>query len=563
MQQAVLLLAVSITAFGVGLGTAWWISRSSARSTLNKARREASSILNLAEEESESLRLRVINDAKSTLDEERGKLKSREIALNQEREALERDKRRLKLKSDRQRRKLNNRNRHLTKKQDVLLKAARTIELLQKESEKVNREAESLHTMAGGLFVDASQRLDNLDAQKQRLDSKQDELDSLIRDRVRKLELVADLTQDEARQHLREELIEKARGDIALELVELRDQAQITAKDEACKIILTVMQRLASEEAESNSVSVVPIMSEDVKGRVIGREGRNITTFEAATGVDLLIDDTPGAIVISSFDPYRREIARLALTKLLRDGRIHPVNIERFVAKAEKTLQDEIQRVGERTLVDLKLHGMHGELVSIVGKMKYRTSYGQNLLNHSIQVANLCSIMAAEMGLDARMARRAGLLHDIGKVLQESNDRPHAIVGMEYCKRYKEHQNVFNAVGSHHDEVEMTSLYAPIVQICDAISGARPGARHLRSDEYIQRLQDMEAIAMSFDGVTLAYAIQGGRELRVIVQYSKVSDEKTRELSVNISTRIQDELIYPGQINVTVIRELRKTSIAR
>lgn len=563
-MPAVLLLTVSsIAAFGAGLSIAWWISRLNARSALNQARQRASSILTSAEEESESLREKVITDAKSTLDRERSELDSKEVALNQEREALERDKRRLKLKSDRQRKKSNNRNRRLTKKQDVLLEATQVIELLQKESKKNTRQAEKLHTEVARLSKDASQRLDRLDAQKRGLDARESRVEALTHELVHKLEGVADLTQDEARQYLREELLEKAREDIALELVELRDQVQITAKEEASKIILTTMQRLASDEAESHSVSVVPITSEDIKGRVIGREGRNVIAFEAATGVDLLVDDTPGAIVVSSFDPYRREVARTALSNLIRDGRIHPASIERFVAKAEETLTDEIHRTGERTLLDLKLRGMHKKLVSIVGKMKYRTSYGQNLLNHSIQVANLCSIMASEMGLDSRMARRAGLLHDIGKVLQESNDQPHALVGMEYCKRYREHHLICNAVGSHHDETEMTSLYAPIVQVCDAISGARPGARHIRRDEYIERLQDMEAIAMSFDGVTMAYAIQGGRELRVIVQYSKVSDEGTRELAVNISTRIQDELTYPGQVKVTVIRELRKTSVAR
>ncbi|MCY4159512.1 MAG: ribonuclease Y, partial [Bacteroidetes bacterium] len=425
------------------------------------------------------------------------------------------------------------------------------------------QQADLLRSEPDRLSKKASSHLADVHSQRQQLDSKQSHLDSLIRDRVQKLEIIADLTRDEARRHLREELLDKAQEDIALELLELKDKAAAEAKQEAHKIILTTMQRVASDEAESHSVSVVSITSDDIKGRVIGREGRNIHAFEAATGVDLLVDDTPGAIVISSFDPYRREIARMALEKLIRDGRIHPGSIERFVEKAQKTIEEEIRSVGERTLIDLKLRGMHRELVAIVGKMKYRTSYGQNLLNHSIQVARLCSIMASEMGLDPHMARRAGLLHDIGKVLQESDDRSHAIVGMEYCKRYQERLPIYNAVGSHHNEIEMNSLYAPIVQVCDAISGARPGARHIRRDEYIERLQDMEAIAMSFDGVTMAYAIQGGRELRVIVQYSKVSDEGIHEIAVKISSRIQNELTYPGQVNVTVIREIRKTSIAR
>ena len=563
MNQAVLLLIVSIAAFGAGLGVAWWVLSINARGVLSRAHQEAKSILAQTEAKSEALRTSVINDARAELDHERSELNSRRTALEGEREALEQEKRRLRQRNERQRKKINNRNRRLQKKQDALYQATQAIELLQTESEKTKRQAERLRADADRLAKSASSRLADADARKGQLEAGQKRLDSLIQERVRKLEIIADLTQDQARQHLREELIEKARDDIAQELLELRDQAQADAKHEAQKIILTSMQRLASEVAETNSVSVVPITSDDVKGRVIGREGRNINAFEAATGVNVLVDDTPGAIVISSFDPYRREIARLALTKLIQDGRIHPASIERFVAKAEMSLEEDIRSIGERTLIDLKLRGMHKELVSIVGKMKYRTSYGQNLLTHSIQVARLCSIMAAEMNLDDQMARRAGLLHDIGKVLQESSDRSHAIVGMEYCKRYKEHGQVCNAVGAHHDEVEMTTLYAPIVQVCDAISGARPGARNIRLDEYVERLQDMEAIAMSFDGVTLAYAIQGGRELRVIAEYSKISDQGTRELAINISSRIQNELTYPGHVNVTVIREIRKTAVAK
>ncbi len=561
-MQAVLLLTVFIVAFCGGLGVAWWILTSNSRNVLSKARRDASSIISLAETESENLKARIVKDAKATLEYERTELDSKQIALKREQEDFEADKRRLKQKNDRQRKKLNSRNRRLNKRQNVLHEATQTIELLQAESEKANRQADDLLTEVNKMSEKAARHLASLDAKEDNLNSEHTRLNSLINDRIKKLEEIANLSAEDARLHLREELLEKAKEDVALELLELRDQAKTIARDEAHKIILTTMQRLASDEAESHSVSVVPITSEDIKGRVIGREGRNVMAFEAATGVDLLVDDTPGAIVISSFDPFRREIARLALVKLIRDGRIHPASIERFVAKAEKTIQDEILSIGERTLLDLKLRGMHKDLLSIVGKMKYRASYGQNLLRHSVQVARLCSIMAAEMGLDSQMARRAGLLHDIGKVLQESADRSHAIVGMEYCKRFKEHRHICNAVGAHHDEIEMTTLYAPIVQICDAISGARPGARHIRRDEYIERLQDMEAIAMSFDGVTLAYAIQGGRELRVIAQYSKVSDQGTRDLADKISLRIQNELTYPGQVTVTVIREIRRTSVA-
>jgi len=562
-MQAVLLLIVCVLALGIGVALTWWILTVHSHGVLRRAREEAIAILALAEQESIVLKEEVIRNETATFDAQRAQLSSERATLERDRESLEQLKRRSRQKNDRNRKKLNNRHRRLNKKQELLNEGTQIIEILQTESDKALRDSERLSKHLEKILNTASKKLSSIDAQKHDLDSKQSRLESLIQDRLRKLEIISDLTQDEARQHLREELLEKAQEDIALELIELQDQADITARDHAHKIVLTTMQRLASEEAESNSVSVATIPSEDVKGRVIGREGRNIQAFEAATGVDLLVDDTPGAIVISSFDPYRREIALRALNKLIQDGRIHPGTIERFVANAEKNLKSEIRHLGERTLLDLKLRGMHKELVSIVGKMKYRTSYGQNLLSHSIQVARLCSIMASEMGLNTQIARRAGLLHDIGKVLQESFDRSHALVGMDYCKRFKESLDICNAVGSHHDEIEMTSLYAPIVQICDAISGARPGARNIRRDEYIERLQDMEAIAMSFDGVTLAYAIQGGRELRVIVEYGKVSDVGTRELAVNISSRIQNELTYPGQVDVTVIRELRKTSTAK
>ncbi|MCY4171048.1 MAG: ribonuclease Y [Bacteroidetes bacterium] len=562
-MQAVLLLIVCVLALGIGVALTWWILTVHSHGVLRRAREEATAILALAEQESIVLKEEVIRNETATFDAQRAQLSSERATLERDRESLEQLKRRSRQKNDRNRKKLNNRHRRLNKKQELLNEGTQIIEILQTESDKALRDSERLSKHLEKILNTASKKLSSIDAQKHDLDSKQSRLESLIQDRLRKLEIISDLTQDEARQHLREELLEKAQEDIALELIELQDQADITARDHAHNIVLTTMQRLASEEAESNSVSVATIPSEDVKGRVIGREGRNIQAFEAATGVDLLVDDTPGAIVISSFDPYRREIALRALNKLIQDGRIHPGTIERFVANAEKNLKSEIRHLGERTLLDLKLRGMHKELVSIVGKMKYRTSYGQNLLSHSIQVARLCSIMASEMGLNTQIARRAGLLHDIGKVLQESFDRSHALVGMDYCKRFKESLDICNAVGSHHDEIEMTSLYAPIVQICDAISGARPGARNIRRDEYIERLQDMEAIAMSFDGVTLAYAIQGGRELRVIVEYGKVSDVGTRELAVNISSRIQNELTYPGQVDVTVIRELRKTSTAK
>ena len=554
--QAVLLLAVASVAFGAGLVVTWWISTKTAKGKLRGAREQASAIITLAERESSALRAEALKKARTELDHERAEFNAQRTTLEKEQVQLEQDKQRSRAKNDRQRKKLNNRNRRLTKRQKLLGDAAEAIALLQAESETVNRQAETLRASADELVQRASQRIDDLDAKEHRLDS-------LIDDRIKKLEVIAGLTQDQALQHLREEIVEKAREESARELLEIRDEKQRTAKHEAQKIVLTTMQRLVRDEVESNSVSVVPVPSEGIKGRIIGREGRNLRAFETAAHVDLLIDDTPGAVVISSFDPYRREIARIALSNLIRDGRIHPASVEQFVSKAQKAVEEEIQEIGERTVLELRLRGMKKSLASIVGKMKYRTSYGQSLLSHSIQVARLCSLMAAEMGLDARMARRAGLLHDIGKVLQESDDQPHALVGMEYCKRFKEHEQICNAVGSHHDEIEMTTLYAPIVQVCDAISGARPGARHIRREEYLERLRDMEGIAKSFEGVGLAYAIQGGRELRVIVQQNRVSDKRTHQLAEDISLRIQNELTYPGQVNVTVIREVRGQATAR
>ena len=555
-SPAVLLLAVAIVAFCAGLVVTWWISAKTAKGKLRSAREQASAIITLAEKESSDLRAEALKKARSELDHERAEFNAQRTTLEKEQAQLEQDKQRSRAKNDRQRKKLNNRNRRLTKRQKLLGDAAEAIALLQAESETINRQAETLRASADELVQQASQRIDGLDAKEHRLDS-------LIDDRIKKLEVIAGLTQDQARQHLREEIVEKAREEAARELLEIRDEKQRTAKHEAQKIVLTTMQRLVRDEVESNSVSVVPVPSEGIKGRIIGREGRNLRAFETAAHVDLLIDDTPGAVVISSFDPYRREIARIALSNLIRDGRIHPASVEQFVSKAQKAVEEEIQEIGERTVLELRLRGMKKSLASIVGKMKYRTSYGQSLLSHSIQVARLCSLMAAEMGLDARMARRAGLLHDIGKVLQESDDQPHALVGMEYCKRFKEHEQICNAVGSHHDEIEMTTLYAPIVQVCDAISGARPGARHIRREEYLERLRDMEGIAKSFEGVGLAYAIQGGRELRVIVQQNRVSDKRTHQLAEDISLRIQNELTYPGQVNVTVIREVRGQATAR
>ena len=341
------------------------------------------------------------------------------------------------------------------------------------------------------------------------------------------------------------------------------EESKLTAQQEARKVILNTIQRVGVEQTVENCVSVFNIESDDVKGRIIGREGRNIRALEAETGVEIIVDDTPEAIILSCFDPVRREIARLALHNLVTDGRIHPARIEEVVKKTEKQIQQEIIEIGKRTVIDLGIHGLHPELIKTIGRMKYRSSYGQNLLQHSREVANLCGIMAAELGLNAKMAKRAGLLHDIGKVPETESELPHALLGMQWAEKYNENPEICNAIGAHHDEIEMKSLIAPIVQVCDAISGARPGARRQILDSYIQRLKDLEDIAFGFNGVQKAYAIQAGRELRVIVESEKISDAKAGELSFSISQKIQNDMTYPGQVRVTVIRETRAVNIAK
>jgi ribonuclease Y len=371
------------------------------------------------------------------------------------------------------------------------------------------------------------------------------------------------LNKDEAVVELKRELEEDARSKSMQLIQEIIDEAKINANKEAKKIVIQTIQRVATEHAIENSVSVFNIESDDVKGRIIGREGRNIRALEAATGVEIVVDDTPEAIILSCFDPVRREIARLSLHQLVTDGRIHPARIEEVVKKTSKRIEEEIVEIGKRTCIDLGIHNLHPELIKMVGRMKYRSSYGQNLLQHSREVANLCAIMASELGLNPKLAKRAGLLHDIGKVPEDEPEMPHAIYGMKMAEKFGEHPEIINAIGAHHDEIEMTSLLSPIVQVCDAISGARPGARREVVESYIQRLKDLEALATSYEGVTKAYAIQAGRELRVMVESEKMSDQMSSELAVNISQRIENEMTYPGQVRVTVIRETRSISIAK
>ncbi|MCF1192826.1 ribonuclease Y [Mangrovimonas sp. AS39] len=397
------------------------------------------------------------------------------------------------------------------------------------------------------------------------LDRKQDELDKLHKSQVQQLEVISSLSAEEAKEQLVESLKGEAKNEALSYVQNAMEEAKMTAQQEAKKIIINTIQRIGTEEAVDNCVSVFNIESDDVKGRIIGREGRNIRAIEAATGVEIIVDDTPEAIILSCFDSVRREVARLSLHKLVTDGRIHPARIEEIVKKTRKQIDQEIIEVGKRTVIDLGIHNLHPELVKMVGRMKYRSSYGQNLLQHSREVAKLCGVMAAELGLNPKLAKRAGLLHDIGKVPDTEADMetPHAILGMQWAEKFGEKDDVCNAIGAHHDEIEMKSLLAPIIQVCDAISGARPGARRQVLDSYIQRLKDLEDIAFGFQGVKKAYAIQAGRELRVIVESDKVNDQNAADLSFNISQKIQTDMTYPGQVKVTVIRETRAVNIAK
>ena len=404
---------------------------------------------------------------------------------------------------------------------------------------------------------------ENMDTQLTLIEKRKEDLDKFHKQQVEQLEAISGLSAEEAKQQLIDSLKDEAKTEAMSYINEIMDEAKMTASRDAKKIIIETIQRVATETAIENSVTVFNIDNDEIKGRIIGREGRNIRALEAATGVEIIVDDTPEAIILSGFDPVRREIARLALHQLVTDGRIHPARIEEVVQKTEKQIEEEVVEAGKRTTIDLGIHGLHPELIRLVGKMKYRSSYGQNLLQHSREVANLCAIMASELGLNAKLAKRAGLLHDVGKVPDDEPEMPHAMLGMKIAEKYKEKPEVCNAIGSHHDEVEMTTLIAPIVQVCDAISGARPGARREVVESYIKRLKELESLALSYPGVNKTYAIQAGRELRVIVGSEKVTDKEAENLSNDLAKKIQDEMTYPGQVKITVIRETRAVSYAK
>ncbi len=484
------------------------------------------------------------------------KSKSRKIINEAEAEAevirkekiLQAKERFLQLKSEHEK-VINEKNMRIAQAENRIKQKEITLSQKLEESQRKKNEADAIR--------------ENLTSQLELVEKKNEELSKLHRQEVEKLEAISGLSAEEARNHLIESLIEEAKTGAMSYINEILDEAKMTANKEAKRIVVQTIQRVAAENAIENAVTVFHIESDEMKGRIIGREGRNIRALEAATGVEIIVDDTPEAIVLSAFDPVRREIARLALHQLVTDGRIHPARIEEIVEKTKKQVEDEILEIGKRTAIDLGIHGLHPELIRMVGKMKYRSSYGQNLLMHSREVANLASIMAAELGLNPKLAKRAGLLHDIGKVPDDEPELPHAILGMKIAEKFKEKPEICNAIGSHHDETEMTTLIAPIVQVCDAISGARPGARREVVESYIKRLKELESLALQYPGVMKTYAIQAGRELRVIVGAEKVTDKEAEGLSFEIARKIQNEMTYPGQIKITVIRETRAVNYAK
>jgi len=525
METNTILLIVGGIVVGLIIGfiIAKTIEKSNASKLVKGAKKEAASILKEAKHEGESIKKDKILQAKE---------KFIELKSEHEKVILSRDKK-------------------------IAEAEKRTRDKESQVSSELSKN-KRLNTEVEQKLKDYNHRLDYIDKRK-------DELEKLHKSQVQQLEVISGLSAEDAKEQLVESLKGEAKNDAMAYVQDKMEEAKMTAQQEAKKIIINTIQRIGTEEAIDNCVSVFNIESDDVKGRIIGREGRNIRAIEAATGVEIIVDDTPEAIILSCFDSVRREIARLSLHKLVTDGRIHPARIEEIVKKTKKQIDQEIIEVGKRTVIDLGIHGLHPELIKMVGRMKYRSSYGQNLLQHSREVAKLCGVMAAELGLNSKLAKRAGLLHDIGKVPDAEADMetPHAILGMQWAEKHGEKPEVCNAIGAHHDEVEMTSLLSPIIQVCDAISGARPGARRQVLDSYIQRLKDLEDIAFGFNGVKKAYAIQAGRELRVIVESEKVNDDKAAQLSFEISQKVQTDMTYPGQVKVTVIRETRAVNIAK
>jgi len=507
-------IIIAITALLIGGGLSYFV--------FNKmAQNKGNTIINEAKKEAEQIKKEKLLQAKEKF-----------LELKSEHEKI-----------------INNKNNEITKAENRIKDKENTLSQKLGETNKKEKELE--------------QQKETLTQQKESLQKRQEDLAKSHKKQVEQLEVISRLSAEEAKEQLMEALKDEAKTKALSLIQETIEEAKLTANQEAKKIVIQTIQRTAAEQAIENAVSIFNIESDDIKGRIIGREGRNIRAIEAATGVDIVVDDTPEAIIISCFDPVRREIARLSLHKLVTDGRIHPARIEEVVKKTENEISQEIIEIGKKTTIDLGIHGLHPELIRMVGRMRYRSSYGQNLLQHSRETANLCATMAAELGLNVKMAKRAGLLHDIGKVPEDNAETPHAILGMQLAEKYGEKPEVCNAIGAHHDEVEMTSLISPIIQVCDAVSGARPGARRQQLDSYISRIKELEDTALGFPGVLKSYAIQAGRELRVVVESEKVTDTEASKLSFEISEKIQNEMTYPGQVKVTVIRETRAISYAK
>ncbi len=523
MENTTFIIIAAIIGIAIGFVIAKFLEKGKASKTIASAKKEAASILKEAKIEGEGIKKDKIYQAKEKFLEL--KAEHEKVIINKDKKIAEAEKR--------------------TRDKESQISNELS------KSKKVNDQLAS--------------KIKDVDYKKEYFEKKNAELDKLHKSKVQQLEVISGLSADEAKAQLLESLKATAKSDAMGYIQTTVEEAKLTAQQEAKKIIINTIQRIGTEEAVENCVSVFNIESDDVKGRIIGREGRNIRALESATGVEIIVDDTPEAIILSCFDSVRREVARLSLHKLVTDGRIHPARIEEVVKKTEKQIEQEIAEIGKRTVIDLGIHGLHPELIKAVGRMKYRSSYGQNLLQHSREVAKLCGVMAAELGVNPKLAKRAGLLHDIGKVpnTEAEVEIPHAILGMQWAEKFGEKPDVCNAIGAHHDEIEMKTLISPIVQVCDAISGARPGARRQVLDSYIQRLKDLEEIAFGFGGVQKAYAIQAGRELRVIVESEKVTDDKAAELSFEISQKIQTDMTYPGQVKVTVIRETRAVNVAK
>ncbi|MGD2004800.1 MAG: ribonuclease Y [Flavobacteriaceae bacterium] len=520
-MENILYLIVAVGGVFLGLLIGLIIRNQKSKKTMDKTMAEAKQILNKAKADAESLKKEKILQAKERF---------LELKSEHEKVILEREK-------------------NIVSVENRLREKEKAVSHEMKRANEQSRKLE--------------QKNKTLEQKIENFNRKSEALDAQHQIQIKRLETLSNYSAEEAKAALLESLKEKAKAEAMSFVQNSVEEAKLTVQQEAKKMIINTIQRIGTEEAIENCVSVFNLESDDVKGRIIGREGRNIRALEAETGVEVIVDDTPEVIILSCFDPVRREIARLSLHRLVSDGRIHPARVEEVVKKTQKQIQNEIIEVGKRTIIDLGIHGLHPELVKVVGRMKYRSSYGQNLLQHSREVAKLCGVMASELGLNAKLAKRAGLLHDIGKVPEEETETPHALLGMEWAEKYGEKEEVCNAIGAHHDEIEMTSLLSPIIQVCDAISGARPGARRQVLDSYVQRLKDLENIAQNIDGVNKAYAIQAGRELRVFVESEKVSDDHAAQLSFEISQKIQTDMTYPGQVKVTVIRETRAVNVAK